>query len=83
MSLLVKGDLAYVHYFPKPSHPGFRSLGSIVQPAKEMTIFYLDNLQQEQPVLNNAIIPFHAALDAAKEFFQTKVLPKCIPWVEL
>jgi hypothetical protein len=33
-----------------------------------MTTFYLDTKTQEQPTLNDSIVPFSDALKAAKEF---------------
>jgi hypothetical protein len=83
ISLLAKDGLAYMHFFPKDRHSGFRSVGSIVKPVNGMTAFRLDSPEEEQMITNDGIIPFYAALDAAKEFLETKAMPGCIPWFEL
>jgi hypothetical protein len=47
VSLLVKGDLGCLHYFPTDSHPGFLSIGSVQElKPDEATIFFLDNPDQ-------------------------------------
>jgi hypothetical protein len=84
LSILVKGDLASVHYFPKERHPGFTPVGKIegLKPGGTTT-FFLDTISQKQEVLNDAIVPFTAALTAAKEFLFSKELPQSIEWLEL
>jgi hypothetical protein len=83
VALLVKGDLACLHYFPKDSHPGFLSIGSAEElTPDEATIFQLDNLDQaEMP--NSSVVHFHQAVEAAKDFFASKELPKSVQWIEL
>lgn len=83
ISILTKADLAYVHYFPGDRHAGFRSVGNVANLEGEMTIFRLDTINQEQPILNDAIIPFSSALAVARDFFHAKSLPRSIKWLEL
>lgn len=83
ISILAKADLAYVHYFPEDRHAGFRSVGNVANPEEEMTMFRLRTVNQEQPILNDAVVPFSAALAVAKEFFHAKGLPRSIEWLEL
>lgn len=84
ISLLVKGDLATVTYFPHDDHPGFTSVGNIEGLDPDgVTVFYLDSPTQEQEVLNASVVPFSTALEVAKEFFRSKELPRAIKWFEL
>jgi hypothetical protein len=84
VSILVRGELAYVHYFPSESHPGFASVGSCENVARAgSTIFFMDSVNQEQEILNASVVPFSKALKAATEFFSHKELPSCLEWTEL
>ncbi len=83
MSLLVKGDIAYLHYFPSESHPGFASSRNDENLIDGTTIFFLDSPDQEQEILNSSVVSFAQALKAATEFFYSKNLPKSINWSEL
>lgn len=84
VSLLVRGDLACLHYFPADSHPGFLSVGSIQElKPDESTIFFLDNPNQEQEIPNSSVISFYEAVEVAKGFFASKELPGSIEWLEL
>ena len=84
VSLLVKGDLACLHYFPTDSHPGFLSVGSVQElNPDEATIFFLDNPDQEQEMPNSSVIHFSKAVQVAKDFFASEELPRSIEWLEL
>ena len=84
LALLVRGDLAGIHYFPKDSHPGFVPTGNLAGlPRGEQTVFYMGRSGEEIQVLNDAIVPFAVALAVAKEFFGSEALPKSIRWNEL
>jgi Immunity protein Imm1 len=83
LGVLVKGDLAYVHYFPEDRHAGHRSLGNLPGLDPEgLTTFYLDE-GTPQEILNDGIVLFEKALAAAKEFHQSPALPRSIEWQEL
>ena len=84
LSMLVKGELATLTYFPQESHPGFTSIGKMegLDP-DEMTIFYLDTPEQEQEIMNSSVVAFSSAVEAAKEFFNSRNLPTAIKWSEL
>ena len=84
ISLLVKGDLATLTYFPGRDHPGFTSIGKMegLNP-DENTILYLDNPDQAQEIPNTSIVPFSTALEVSKEFFNSRNLPTAIQWFEL
>lgn len=70
--MMAIGDLATLIYFPVGGSAGFRSVGHLsgLEPGQpgQMTTFYLDTETQEQPTLNDSIVPFSDALKAAKEF---------------
>jgi len=84
LTLLVKGNLAGLHYFPEESHPGFVPAGNIAGlKSGEMTVFCMDKGGEEIQVVNDAIVPFSSALVVAKEFFSSQALPKSIRWTEL
>jgi hypothetical protein len=84
LTLLVKGNLAGLHYFPEESHPGFVPAGNTAGlKSGEMTIFYMDKGGEEMQIVNDAIVPFSSALAVAKEFFGSEALPKSIRWTEL
>jgi hypothetical protein len=81
--LVVKRDLANLHYFPKEDHPGFASVGHMESlNSDDSTEFFL-HPDQTVGIWNQAIIPFSDALKAAKEFSVSPTLPKSIPWDEL
>jgi hypothetical protein len=84
LALLVRGDLANLHYFPHQSHPGLVPTGNVAGLSDgEMTVFHMDMGGEEVQVVNDAIIPFSSAVAAAKEFFASDTLPKSINWTEL
>lgn len=84
LSILVKGELATLLYFPKERHPGFRSIGSVHGLDPEgTTTFFLDRKNEEQKILNDAVVPLADAISVAKEFFSSSALPHSIKWFEL
>src|SRR5579862_1396513 len=58
INILVKGDLAYVHYFPKDRHPGFASAAKELGPRSNETSIFFECPMQKMWVLNSALIPF-------------------------
>ena len=87
MSILVKSNLSYLHYFPGQGHPGFHSVGDIIGPEEGkdgMTIFRMHGILQEQEIMNEAVVSFADALIAAEEFFADSTkLPQAVTWEEL
>ena len=84
LSIMVNCEYAYLHFFPEHKHPGFQSIGMNTDlPEGEMSIFYTNTIDEEIEIINDAVIPFSTAVTAAKEFFITSELPKCIEWFEL
>src|ERR1035441_3537567 len=53
ISILVKGDIAALHYFPKDQDPGMTSIGGRLNlEAGGTTIFYINTTEEEQEVPN-------------------------------
>jgi hypothetical protein len=82
--ILVKGELASLHYFPRERHAGFRSVGAVegLEPGGSST-FFMNNPHEEQEVLNDSIVPFSVALEVANEFSACTDLPRFAEWFEL
>jgi hypothetical protein len=86
LSIIVKGNLAAVHYFAKEGHAGHVSIGGKMNlDPKKMTKFAIGSLDSGDTihVPNHLIVPFSEALDVAKEFFHSQELPHSIEWFEL
>jgi hypothetical protein len=81
---MVRGDLAYVLYFPKDGHPGFASIGTVpgLSPGGD-TSFYPSDSNETLEILNEAVVRFADALKVAQEFAISPALPKSIQWCEL
>ena len=83
IGILVNGDLAHVHYFPKDREPGFASVAKVPGPRPNETSIFFVRRTEKVWVLNGAVIPFSDALKAAQEFSISATMPKCIHWFEL
>jgi len=83
ISILVKGDLAYVHYFPNEDHPGLASVAELPVPRPHETSIFFVSPNEKVWILNGAVVPFSDALKAAQEFSVSRTLPKCIRWNSL
>ena len=82
--ILVNNELANLTYFPPGKHPGFQSQGSI--PGLDVggfSKFFMNSPDQLQEIMNDQVVPFSAAVKAAKEFLERDELPKSINWLEL
>jgi hypothetical protein len=85
LSILVKGDVAHLHYFATEHEVGFRSAGNICGLEQNgTTVFSLSqNPADDVYVLNDSVVPFSVAISVAKEFFDCTGLPRGITWLEL
>ena len=83
LSILVKDEVAYAHYFPKERHAGFRSKGHEPNLNGDTTEFRLDNTNQKEEIENSAVISFADELSVAKDFFYSSEIPRVIEWIEL
>jgi hypothetical protein len=83
INIMVRGELAYVHYFPMERHAGFASVAKVpsLRP-DETSIFFLYPTEKVWAP-NEALIPFSEALKAAQEFAISNTMPKCIAWFKL
>jgi hypothetical protein len=81
--ILVKGDIANVHFFPREGHPGFTSVANVSGPSSNETSVFFARPTEKAWVRNDALVPFSDALKAAQEFAVSKTMPKCIQWFEL
>ncbi len=78
MNLLIQGNRAYVHYFSAGDVAGFQSIGE-----SESDEIVTINSGHEYYVPEYTLVSLDSALNAAKEFIQTKTLPKSIEWHEM
>jgi hypothetical protein len=83
IQIMVKGELAYVHYFPKHRHPGFQSVAKAPGPRPNETSIFFLYPNERVWVLNSTLIPFSDALKVAQEFAISTAMPKCIRWNSL
>ena len=84
LAILVNNELANVHYFPPGRHPGFNSVGSIPGlDVRGYSEFCVNSPDERQLISNAHVVPFSAAVRAAKEFLETDELPKSLNWLEL
>ena len=84
--IYMRENLAVIYYIPEDGQAGYVSLGGKMNlDPKERTTFSIDNLDPGETidVLNNSIVPFPEALEAAKEFFRSQELPRSIEWRQL
>jgi hypothetical protein len=84
INIMVKGDLAHVHYFPEDRHPGFASVGRLpdLRPNGD-TVVFMNSSDEPVEIMNGAVVPFSDALKVAQEFAISATMPKCIQWFEL
>jgi hypothetical protein len=86
LSIMVKGDLAAIHYFPKDGHAGHVAPGGKLNlDPKKMTKFSIGRLDVSDTIYvpNHLIVSFSEALEAATKFFQSQEMPRSIEWVAL
>lgn len=78
INVLIKGDLAYVHYFEKEGHPGYQSIGRSTEDGM-ITI----NEEDQMIVPMDTLVSVDKAAKAGQEFLKTHILPNAIEWLEL
>jgi hypothetical protein len=85
LSVLVKGELAVLHYMPAENDAGFRSVGNRpgLKPGGTTTFSLSKHRADDVQELNDAVVIFTAALAAAKQFFFSKALPGSVEWLKL
>jgi hypothetical protein len=83
INIVVNGDLAHAHYFPKEDHPGLASVANLPGPSPNETSVFFIRPNERIWVMNGAVISLLDALNIAREFAISKKLPKCIQWNSL
>jgi hypothetical protein len=85
LSLLVTGKLATLHYLPEQDDAGYASVGRMeaLEPGKTITFAMSNNRADDVIILNDAVLPFSLALEAAKQFFLSQNLPRAVEWRRL
>ena len=68
INIMVRGELAYVHYFPVERHAGFASVAKVPGPRPDGTSIFFLYPTEKVWAPNRALIPFSEALKAAQEF---------------
>lgn len=84
LSIVVKGDLASLTYFPGGDHPGYTSVGGVEGLDPEgFSTFYVNTPREKHEVANDSLVPVDDATRAAIEFMESPVLPNALDWLEL
>lgn len=84
LAVLVNGDLATLHYFPREFHPGFVPAEGLENAdGAGTTAFSIDENEQESEMPNEQVVSFAKAVTVAKSFFDSKQLPQSMRWKEL
>jgi len=84
LSILVRDDLASVHYFPEEGHPGYSLVGGQSELERGgSTIFFTNSPSEEIEIANEMIVPFSIALQVAHQFFASPTRPTSHTWYEL
>jgi hypothetical protein len=86
LSIMVRGDVAVLYYFPEGDHAGYLAVGGKLNlDLQEMTTFQIGGLDPGDTIdiQNEFIVPFSEALKVAEEFFHSQELPRSIEWFEL
>jgi hypothetical protein len=83
ISIMVNGDLAYIHYLPERRHPGFSSIGMVPGlPSGEESVFFPSNSNEPLEIMNEQVVRFFDAKKVAQEFAVSAAMPKSIRWFE-
>jgi Immunity protein Imm1 len=79
LSVLVRGNLACVHFFPREGHPGFASVGN---ESADASITFRGSTEAVE-VSGACVVTFEQARQAAREFLLSRSLPASLRWSEL
>ena len=85
LGVFVKQELAYLHYIQAEGEAGFASVGGTCDLTRGQTTSFPISPHEADDIhiLNEAVVPLSIALSAAKEFYFSKELPKCVEWLKL
>ncbi len=83
--VLVKEEVATVQYIPRDREAGWMSVGSMDDGVKGgLTRFAISqHVADDVFIMNETLLPFATAVEAAKEFFDSAALPPSVQWLKL
>lgn len=83
--MLVKADVATLQYMPRDLEAGWISVGCMNDGVKDgLTRFAISQYPADDVfIMNESLLPFSAAVDAAKEFFDSGTPPQSVEWLKL
>jgi hypothetical protein len=81
MALMVRGDDAYIHFFPEKGHPGFQPEES-EQGGDECVEFRADNFELT-PMPRSLVLSATKGISIFEEYFTTGAKSELIIWTEL
>ena len=83
LAVLVNRVNATLHYFAGEGE-FYQCIGQGTGLDPEgMSRFYIGGMAEETEVMNDAVVTFQLAEQAAREFFETGELPTCLTWRKL
>jgi len=81
LSILVRGELAAMYFWPYEGHPGWASQGSVV---KTDVVFFIGGPDENATeIAAEVVVPFEEARRAAHEFLRLGTMPPSMEWLEL
>jgi hypothetical protein len=85
LAILLRDDVAVLHYFPEERDPGFQSRRrGAAPPATVPTEWFMSPMPADNATVpDDAVVPVESALEAALQFFERAELPTAIDWFEL
>ena len=64
INIMVKGDVAYLDYFPSEGHPGFASVGKLPNLRRGgHTAFFPDHTNETLQIMNEAVVLFSDGIE--------------------
>ena len=81
LAILVRGELASVHFFPHDGHAGFQSRGTA--PSQHPVTFCCGSPTELIQVPSESVVAFDDARLAAHEVLSSFAMPQSLRWFEL
>ena len=80
--MMVNGELAWLYFLSDSDHVGCYARGTVpgLDPKGRTRFVYVGPQDEER--FNDQVVQFADAFRAAKEFFATRQLPRCLDWRE-
>lgn len=83
LNILVKGDLAYIHFFDTEDSAGRHPHTTLDMDLDGCTVFCHGHPGNTTEVWNGMVLPLSTVLEASEQFLEKAELPTCIEWEEL